>query len=47
MYRLCANNVEIIEGYKATFIYKRIIYYNARYNIVVGEGGIKLLGSKC
>jgi len=46
LYGLYTNNIEIVEGYKAAFIYKRIIYYNARYNIVVKEGGIKLLGGK-
>jgi len=35
-----------MESYKAASIYKRIIYYNTRYNIVVREGGIKLLGGE-
>jgi len=35
-----------VESYKAASIYKWIIYYNAGYNIVVGEGGIKLLGGE-
>ena len=46
MYRLYTNNAKIAESYKAASIYKRIIYYNARYNTVVREGGIKLLGGK-
>jgi ATP-binding cassette subfamily B protein len=35
-----------VKSYKAASIYKRIIYYNTRYNIVVKEGGIKLSGGK-
>ena len=46
MYRLYANDIKIVEGCKAAFIYKWIICYNAGYNTVVGEGGIKLLGGK-
>jgi len=46
LYGLYINNIEIIKGYKAASIYKWIIYYNAGYNIVVGEGGIKLLGGE-
>ena len=46
LYGLYANDVEIVEGCKATSIYKWIIHYNVRYNTVVGERGIKLLGSK-
>jgi ABC-type multidrug transport system fused ATPase/permease subunit len=47
LYGLYTNNTKITESYKAASIYKRIIYYNARYNIVVREGGIKLLDGKC
>ena len=46
LYGLYTNNAKIAESCKAASIYKRIIYCNARYNIVVREGGIKLLGSK-
>jgi ATP-binding cassette, subfamily B, bacterial len=46
LYRLHTNNIEIAESYKAASIHKRIIYCNARYNIVVREGGIKLSGGK-
>jgi ATP-binding cassette, subfamily B, bacterial len=46
LYRLYTNNIKIIESCKASSIYKRIIYCNARYNTLVGEGGIKLLGGK-
>ena len=35
-----------MESCKAASIYKRIVYCNTKYNTVVGEGGIKLLGSK-
>ena len=35
-----------MESYKAASIHKRIISCNARYNTVVREGGIKLLGGK-
>jgi ABC-type multidrug transport system fused ATPase/permease subunit len=35
-----------MQGPVVGYIYKRIIYYNTRYNIVVREGGIKLLGGK-
>jgi len=47
LYRLRINNIKIIKGYKAASIYKRIIYYNVRYNTVVKEGGIKFLGGEC
>ncbi|OCK88672.1 uncharacterized protein K441DRAFT_469539, partial [Cenococcum geophilum 1.58] len=46
LYGLYTNNTKIGESYKAASIYKRIIYYNTRYNIVVREGGIKLSGRK-
>jgi len=46
LYRLYANNAKITESYKAASIHKRIIYCNAKYNTVVREGGIKLLGGK-
>ena len=39
-YGLRTNNIKIIESYKAASIYKQIIRYNTRYNIVVREGGI-------
>ena len=46
MYGLYTNNIKIIKGCKAASIYKQIIYCNAGYNIVVREGGIKLLGGE-
>ena len=46
MYGLHANNIKIVKSCKAAFIHERIIYCNTRYNTVVGEKGIKLLGSK-
>jgi len=46
LYGLYTNNIKIVEGYKAAFIYKQIICCNARYNIIVEEGGIKLSGGK-
>ena len=46
MYGLHANNIKIIKSYKAASIHKRIISCNARYNIVVRKGGIKLLSGK-
>jgi len=46
LYGLHADDVKIVESCKAASIHKRIVYCNARYNTVVREEGIKLLGGK-